>query len=136
MRFGFGQQQKTPELGALELQVLKCLWSAAAPVDARAVHAALSARRISLSTVQATLERLHRKALLARAKVGRAYLYSTTVSRETLIGALIRNVANRLADGELEPVISGFVELVGDADPKLLDELQASAAKVRKKEPR
>ena len=127
MRFGFRHAKKTPELGALELQVLKCLWAAPGAVDARTVHAAVAARRISLSTVQATLERLHRKQLLARTKTGRAYLYSATVSRETLIGALIRHVANRLADGELEPVISGFVELVGDADPKLLDELQATA---------
>lgn len=127
MRFGFGNNKKTPELGALELQVLKCLWSSQEPVDARRVHAALAARRISLSTVQATLERLHRKALLARSKAGRAYLYSAAVSRETLIGELIRNVAERLADGELEPVISGFVELVGDSDPKLLDDLQATA---------
>ena len=127
-------RQKAPELGALELQALKCLWSATQPLDARTVHAALAARSISLSTVQATLERLHRKGLLARIKVGRAYLYSASVSRESLIGALIRNVANRLADGELEPVISGFVELVGDSDPKLLDELQASAAKTRNKE--
>jgi predicted transcriptional regulator len=127
MRFGFGNNKKTPELGALELQVLKCLWSAPGPVDARAVHSAVAERRISLSTVQATLERLHRKQLLARTKAGRAYLYSATVSRESLIGALIRNVANRLADGELEPVISGFLDLVGDEDPKLLDELQAGA---------
>lgn len=127
MQFGFDNNKKTPELGALELQILKCLWAANAPADARTVHSAVAARRISLSTVQATLERLHRKRLLARTKAGRAYLYSASVSRESLIGALIRNVANRLADGELEPVISGFVELVGDADPKLLDELQASA---------
>jgi predicted transcriptional regulator len=133
MRFGFSNNKKTPELGALELQVLKCLWSSPEPVDARGVHAALAARRISLSTVQATLERLHRKALLGRNKVGRAYVYSATVSRETLIGELIRNVAERLADGELEPVISGFVELVGDSDPKLLEDLQATA-KLRGKE--
>jgi predicted transcriptional regulator len=129
MRFGFGNHGKTSELGTLELQVLKCVWSAAGPIDARAVHAALAARRITLSTVQATLERLHRKKLLARSKAGRAYLYSATVSRESLIAALIRNLANRLADGELEPVISGFVELVGEDDPKLLDELESTAAK-------
>jgi predicted transcriptional regulator len=127
MRFGFGNNKRTPELGALELQVLKCLWSAQVPIDARAVHSAVVERCISLSTVQATLERLHRKQLLARTKTGRAYLYSAIVSRESLIGELIRNVAYRLADGELEPVISGFVDFVGDADPKLLDELQASA---------
>ena len=126
--------EKAPALGALELQVLKCLWSAAQSLDARTVHLVLAGRNISLSTIQATLERLHRKALLARIKVGRAYLYSASVTRESLIGALIRNVANRLADGELEPVISGFVELVGQSDPNLRDELQASAAKLRSRE--
>jgi predicted transcriptional regulator len=120
---------KTPALGALEIAVLRAIWASHEPLEARAVLDGLAQRRISLSTVQATLERLHRKALLARTKRGRAYFYSAAVSRETLIGVLIRNVANRLADGDLEPVISGFVELVGDANPKLLDELKATVLK-------
>ena len=128
-------REKALALGALEIAVLRAIWASHEPLDARAVLATLTQRRITLSTVQATLERLHRKALLARSKHGRAYLYSAAVSRESLIGALIRNVANRLADGDLEPVISGFVELVGD-DPKLLDELRATAAKPRGKERR
>jgi predicted transcriptional regulator len=120
---------KTPALGALEIAVLRAIWASHEPLEARAVLDGLAQRRISLSTVQATLERLHRKALLARTKRGRAYFYSAAVSRETLIGVLIRHVANRLADGDLEPVISGFVELVGDANPKLLDELKATVLK-------
>jgi predicted transcriptional regulator len=120
---------KAPALGALEIAVLRAIWASSEPLEARAVLDALAPRQISLSTVQATLERLHRKALLKRTKRGRAYLYSAAVSRESLIGALIRNVANSLADGDLEPVISGFVELVGDADPRLLDELKATVAK-------
>jgi predicted transcriptional regulator len=122
-------QGKTPALGALEIAVLRAIWASHKPLEARAVLDGLAQRRISLSTVQATLERLYRKALLARTKRGRAYFYSAAVSRETLIGVLIRNVANRLADGDLEPVISGFVELVGDANPKLLDELKATVLK-------
>ena len=74
MRFGFGSQEKTPELGALELQVLKCLWSAAAPVEARAVHSALAARRISLSTVYRTLNLFEEAGLVTKhdIKDGRA----------------------------------------------------------------
>lgn len=120
---------KTPTLGALEIAVLRVIWAGAEPLEARAVLDGLPQRRISLSTVQATLERLHRKALLARTKRGRAYVYSAAVSRESLIAALIRNVANRLADGDLEPVISGFVDLVGEANPELFDELKAAVLK-------
>jgi predicted transcriptional regulator len=132
----FSQRQaRVPALGALELTMLKLLWASATALDARTVHAALAPRRLTLSTVQATLERLQRKSLLTRTKVGRAYFYAAAVTRENLIGSLIRDVASRISEGELEPVISGFVDLVGKADPELLERLQASAA-ARRKEPK
>lgn len=112
------------------------MWSAESPLDARELLEKLAARRITLSTVQATLERLHRKGLLARAKVGRAYQYSAAVSQSRLIGSLIRELTREIAAGELEPVIAGFVELVGDSDPGLLDRLQHEAAAQRRKERR
>lgn len=133
MRFSKPLLRKTPALGDLEVQILERLWAASEPVDARSVLAALAGRRISLSTVQATLERLHRKGLLARQKVSRAFVYSASVSRERLIGTLINDLAQRLAAGELEPVISGFVDLVGEADPELLRRLE-STAKARRRE--
>jgi predicted transcriptional regulator len=127
-------RDKTPALGELEIAVLRALWAAAEPMDARGVLAGLAARGITLSTVQATLERLHRKGLLARGKEGRAYRYSSAVSQTRLIGTLIRELTEQLAAGELEPVISGFVELVGDERPELLDRLEAEAAEQRRKD--
>ena len=93
----------------------------------------LEKRRISLSTIQATLERLHRKGLLTRVKVSRAFRYSAAVTRGRLIGVLIRDLTHSIAAGELEPVISGFVELVGDAQPELLEQLQAEVAEQLRK---
>jgi predicted transcriptional regulator len=133
MRFST-RQSKTPTLGALEIAVLRAMWASAEPADARGLHELLAARRISLSTIQATLERLHRKGLLARAKLGRAYWYSAAVTQSGLIRTLIRDVTERLAAGELEPVISGFVELVRDEEPELLDRLEAKAAEQRRRE--
>jgi predicted transcriptional regulator len=132
MRFSQRHNLPAPALGALELATLKVLWAAMEALDARAVQTALAPRQPALSTVQATLERLQRKKLLSRTKIGRAYVYAAAVTREGLIGSLIRDVATRLAEGELEPVISGFVELVGSADPELLAQLQSSAAARRK----
>lgn len=120
------------ELGALELDVMSLLWTEPA-LDARTVLERLQGRRITLSTVQATLERLHRKSLVSREKVGRAYRYTPIVTREGLIGLLIEDVAERVADGALEPVISGFVDLLGEYSPRLLDELETSAKRRREK---
>lgn len=132
MRFSKPKRSRTPELGALELEVLRQLWDCSESLDAHSVRIALSARPVSLSTVQATLERLHRKRFLNRTKIGRAYFYEAALSRERVIGSMIRDVAERLAEGELEPVISGFVDFVCDADPELLDELEARVATCRR----
>ena len=48
-----------------------------------------------------------------------------------MIGALIRDLARQLAAGELDPVVSGFMELV-DSNPELLDKLETQTAKLRK----
>lgn len=135
MRFS-RPRDKAPALGALEIAILRVMWSAKGPMDARELLTLLAARRITLSTVQATLERLHRKGLLAREKVSRAYQYSAAVSQSRLIGSLIRELTREIAAGELEPVIAGFVELVGNDDPGLLDRLQHEAAAQRRKERR
>lgn len=132
MRFSRPHKKKSPEIGALELEILKRLWDERRAVDARGVLGALTDRAISLSTVQATLERLHRKELLSRTKLGRAYLYEPAVSRERLIASLIGDLVERLAEGELEPAISGFVELVSESNPRLLEQLEAAANLQRK----
>src|SRR5690606_9314557 len=129
----FRSRRKGLELGALELDVLNRLW-ADGELDAREVLARLTRRTITLSTVQATLERLHRKALVSRTKIGRAYCYQAAVTRERLIALLIEDLAERVAEGELEPVISGFLELIGDTDPELLGALEKSVKRRRDRE--
>jgi predicted transcriptional regulator len=128
------RRETVPTLGALEIAVLRQIWASPGPLDAWEVLAGVGKRRISLSTVQSTLERLHRKALLVRIKVRRAYRYSPAVSQARLIGLLINDLSQRLAEGEFEPVISGFVELVGDAKPELLAQLRTEAAEQQRKQ--
>lgn len=131
MKFFNQRREATPALGELEIAVMQCLWAAPGELDARGVHSALAGRRITLSTVQATVERLHRKGLVERSKLGRAYRYRAAVSQGALIGALIRDLSLQLAAGELDPVVSGFMGLV-DTNPELLDRVEAQAAKLRK----
>lgn len=134
MRLRRNTPARTPELGGLEIEVLKQLWAAAEDLDARAMLDRLSERSIKLSTVQATLERLCRKGFAARDKVGRAFLYRAVLTREQLIARLFGDVTRRLAGGELEPAISGFIDLVGDADPKWLEKLETDARRRRREQ--
>jgi hypothetical protein len=56
------------------------------------------------------------------------------VSQSRLIGTLIQDLTQQLAAGELEPMIAGFVELIGDARPELLERLEAEIAGQRSRE--
>jgi predicted transcriptional regulator len=68
--------------------------------------------RITLDTVQSTLERLFRKGLLAREKMSHAYVYSAALSRAEYGARLGHDVVTTFA-GSATPatVLSAFVDL-------------------------
>lgn len=110
--------RRVPDLGGREMDVLEVLWSRGNS-SAQEVREALHGRSISLSTVQSTLERLHRKSLLEREKVGRAYRYQTLLTRTQLIGGLLRDLAEDVAGGDVAPMLSGFLDYVAAEAPEL-----------------
>ena len=84
---------------------------------------------IAYTTLMTTLDRLHRKGVLARTKQGRAFFYTP--------GAVARGVRSprrprtrcaprsKTAARRSAPLLSCFVDAVGDRDRALLDELEA-----------
>lgn len=117
------RNQRLPDLGERELSVLEVLWEGDGEATAQTVLDQLPGEGISLSTVQSTLERLHRKRLLQRTKKGRAYRYCATVSRAQLISALLRDMADDVAAGDLAPMLSGFLNYVSTEAPELVADL-------------
>lgn len=120
--FARRRAQRLPELGTREVEVLEILW-AEQSASAQEVLAKLEGARLSLSTVQSTLERLHRKQLLARSKVGRAYHYRALVSQSQLISGLMNDLADDVAAGKLAPMLSGFVDYLRMKSPALGEEV-------------
>lgn len=117
-----------PTLGDLEKAVLEDLWEHASG-DAKEVHGRVGvARGISLNTVQSTLERLHRKALLAREKISHAYVYSPRVQREELMGAMIADLVGSLGQKRSGGMLSAFVDFAVRVDQSNLDRLEALIA--------
>jgi predicted transcriptional regulator len=129
------RQQRMPELGTREVEILECLWeeqeASAQQVTDRLGKGADAG--ISLSTVQSTLERLTRKQLVTRSKKGRAYLYRSAMQRQQLIGGLLRDLADDLAGGRMAPMISGFLDYVAEEDPALESQLAELIKKRAKK---
>ncbi len=114
-----------PQLGELELTLLNALWESA-DQSAQILRKRLPASHASsLSTVQSTLERLHRKQLVQREKRGHAYVYRARLGRSELLGKLLGGVIRQLHTGSLEPILSSFVDFADRFDEETLDQLDA-----------
>jgi predicted transcriptional regulator len=113
-------------LGELERALMARLWDTGRSDVKQLFDAVGRPRRITLNTVQSTVERLYRKGLLAREKSGHAYLYEPRVSRAEYGAQLMHGVVRDLLGGNLEPLLAAFVDLtarVGDEELERLEQL-------------
>jgi predicted transcriptional regulator len=111
-------------LGPLEWRVLDALWRRDSPCTVRDLQPDF--QEIAYTTLMTTLDRLHRKAILARTKAGRAFVYAPILSRaafdsQRATRALLTAVER---GGGARPVLSCFVDAIGNHDESLLTELE------------
>ena len=69
-------------LGPLEAQVLEAIWRGPRPTTVRDLQSSFP--RCAYTTLMTTLDRLHKKGVLGRTKVGRAYAYEPRFERHEL----------------------------------------------------
>jgi len=73
------------------------------------------------------MDRLFKKQLLTRRKVGRAFVYRAAATRDELEGAvaaeLVQSLFDRPGNGSL-PLLSTLVDAVSERDRALLDDLE------------
>ncbi len=116
----------TNPFGPLEWRVLEALWDYGTEASVRDLQPRFS--EIAYTTLMTTLDRLHRKGVLDRTKDGRAFRYSPCHSRADLETSLAAGALRAALDGDqasLRPLMSFFVDAVGDRDHDLLDELES-----------
>lgn len=82
---------------------------------------------IAYTTIMTTLDRLYKKGLLNRRKVGRAFLYSPKYSAGEMERDVAGDVISDLLDtnlGSVKPILACIVDAVSDRDREFLDELE------------
>jgi predicted transcriptional regulator len=112
--------------GPLELRVLEALWARSKPSCVRDLQPGFP--RVAYTTMMTTLDRLFRKGVLAREKSGRAFFYRAEFTRDQLHSQLAGSALATWLPGEVSsvrPILSMFVDAVGQRDCGLLDELEA-----------
>lgn len=118
-------RQLESTFGPLEIKVLEALWSRAEPACVRDLQPQFPG--VAYTTLMTTLDRLFRKGTLSRAKGGRAFFYRPKSSQQELISELAGSTFETLLPGDaasVRPILSMFVDTVGDRDHALLDELE------------
>ena len=118
--------------GALELRVLDAMWRRGGEMSVRDLQSEFPAS--AYTTLMTTMDRLHRKGVLDRRKVGRAFAYRVVSSREEMESGLITRALQPLLQGaSAEPILSFFVDEVSRHDDRLLDELERLVREKRRK---
>ena len=113
--------------GPLEIRVLEVLWSRGGDGSVRDLLEGFPG--VAYTTLMTTLDRLHRKGVLERTKVGRAFAYRPRVGRHEmelqLAAQSIEGIFGGRERSALTPLLSCFVDVVGERDRRLLDDLEA-----------
>jgi predicted transcriptional regulator len=112
-------------LGALEREVMGVVWKAG-EINVREACERLDAS-VAYTTVMTTMDRLFKKRLLDRRKVGRAFVYCATATRDEMAGAVATELVQNLLQqqgSEPLPLLSSLVDAVSDRDRALLDDLE------------
>lgn len=108
-----------PHLGKLETAVMEILWSSEASLTVREVLAKMPAQRnLAYTTVMTVLSNLHRKAMVDREPVGRAYSYRPTLSRQGAAAASLREILD--ASDDPQSVLLHFAETASEEESSVL----------------
>lgn len=113
------------QLGPLERKVMDVVWERGQS-SVRDIHRVLGPEW-AYTTVMTTLDRLHKKGLLARTKAGRAFLYAPNLSASEFSRSIARTLLDLLLGHRVEggePVLACIVDTVTEHDHTLLDELE------------
>ena len=110
-------------LGSLESELMERIWLLP-ETSVRDLHCEFSSR-LAYTTVMTTLDRLYKKGLLARRRVGKAYVYAAKLTEKEYRARVAQHLID-LAWHEgrhRNAVLSCFVDVVSEADGQMLHTL-------------
>ena len=104
----------TPQVSDAELQILKILWDQGAGT-VRQVAAALQRQRRhgkpwAYTTILTLLTRLRSKGYVTHDRGNVAHVFRPAVSRQTLLGQGLAELADRMCDGTASPLVHALVQ--------------------------
>jgi predicted transcriptional regulator len=123
---GRGRDPLRAAFGPLEREVMDVVWRSGTG-SVRDVQGRLS-RTVAYTTVMTTLDRLYKKGFVARAREGRAFIYTAAHTRAEVEAAVAAGLLTGFLQQEsgdaARPLLSNLVDIVASQDSTLLDALE------------
>jgi predicted transcriptional regulator len=110
-------------LGDLEQSVMDVLWEEA-PLAVREVQRRIARGKLAYTTVMTTLDRLFKKRLLAREKVGLAFVYRPAIDRGEYQRRIVEAALAPLLEQSSGAVLAAFVDVAADVSEDNLKALE------------
>jgi predicted transcriptional regulator len=120
------------QLGPLEQRMLNGLWAKRSATVRELID--YCCQELAYTTVMTTLDRLFKKGLLTRSEEGRAFRYAPRFSREELNREAAGQALLQLLDASPASSLplSYLVEILGERDAQLLDDLRELVERKRR----
>jgi BlaI family penicillinase repressor len=115
---------KARVLTPLERRIMRVLWEDGAGNVQKVLQGLTGEPHLAYTTVQTTLNVLHRKGKVKRKLVGRAFEYSAIVSQEASDSHAIKDILQKVFRGSVDDLLLSLVRSK-QLDPQKLAALQA-----------
>lgn len=119
-------------LGELEQGVMEVLWDAG-PLAVREVQGRVARGKLAYTTVMTTLDRLFKKRLLTREKVGLAFVYTPAMDRGEYQRRIVEAAVGPLLEHGPGAVLAAFVDVAAEISEDNLQALEQLIAARRKR---
>jgi BlaI family penicillinase repressor len=120
-------------LTPLERRIMRVLWEGGAGNVQKILQGLTGEPQLAYTTVQTTLNVLHRKGKVKRKLLGRAYEYSAIVSQEAADSHALKDLLQRVFRGSVDDLLLSLVRSK-HLDPQKLAELQAKLQALKSEE--
>jgi predicted transcriptional regulator len=132
MRIFHSFRSSSRQLGPLEERMLDALWARGSATVRELIECQY--QELAYTTVMTTLDRLFKKGLLTRSEEGRAFRYAPRFSREELHREAAGHAFRQLLDASPASALplSFLVEILGERDAQLLDDLRKLVERKRR----
>lgn len=102
-------RRSTRVLTPLERRIMRVLWEDGEGNVQKVLQGLTGEPQLAYTTVQTTLNVLHRKGKVKRKLVGRAYEYSATVSQESADSHALKDVLQKVFRGSVDDLLLTLV---------------------------